>query len=67
MENQIKTQIRTEVMKIFNQEADVDDAVKNILLLFSEPVCSCRPNTGLYSETTIRCNKCHKEVKTVRT
>lgn len=31
----MKDKIRLEVMKVFNQEADVDKVVDNILLLFS--------------------------------
>jgi len=65
----MKDKIRIEVMKVFDQESDVDTVVDNILLLFgvSNSVCSCRPNTDLYCETITKCNKCHKEVKIVRT
>ena len=46
-----------------------DEADKILLDLFdvSNSVCSCRPNTDLYCKTITYCNKCHKEVKTVRT
>lgn len=66
----MKDKIRLEVMKVFGQEeGDVDTVVNNIFLLFgvSNSVCLCRPNTDLYCETITKCNKCHKEVKTVRT
>ena len=47
----------------------VDDAEQQVLDLFavSSSVCSCRPNTDLYCKTITYCNKCHKEVKVVRT
>ena len=61
----MKDKIRLEVMKVFNQDADVDTVVYNILLLFgvSDLICpSCGAETiynndlGLY-----KCNECEWE------
>lgn len=50
----MKEKIRTEVMKVFDQETDVDTAVNNILGLLNEPDCP-HDNTVLQN---IRCNVC---------
>lgn len=54
----MKEKIRKEVMKVFNQEADVDDVVDNILRLFdvSNSVC---PQCKSEDSTEVRkCLKC---------
>ena len=51
----MKEKIRTEVMKVFNQETDVDTAVDNILGLLNEPSDCPHDNTVLQN---IRCNVC---------
>ena len=50
----MKDKIRLEVMKVFDQEADVDTVVDNILLLFSvsnslpkQNACTCWKCMGL--------------------
>ena len=64
----MKEEIRKEVMKVFNQEANVDDVVDNILRLFdvsgrSEQLCSC--SSKILSNGNIQfslCRKCQEEM-----
>ena len=61
----MKEQIRLEVMKVFDQEADVDTVVDNILRLFSvvgqseqlhvENSCKCE---GKDTFNRLQCTKC---------
>lgn len=62
-----KEKIRKEVMKVFNQEANVDDVVDNILRLdvsgLSEQLCSC--SSKILSNGNIQfslCRKCQEEM-----
>ena len=64
----MKEEIRKEVMRVFNQEANVDSVVDNILRLFdvgvrSEQLCSC--SSKILSNGNIQfslCRKCQEEM-----
>ena len=64
----MKEEIRKEVMKVLNEEANVDDVVENILRLFdvsgqSEQLCSC--SSKILSNGNIQfsfCRKCQEEM-----
>ena len=58
----MKDKIRLEVMKVFNQEADVDTVVDSILLLFgvSDLFCpDCGAETSYDNDLGLyKCNEC---------
>lgn len=62
-------QLQSILTDLDNKVITKHQAYDLILVLFdvSNSVCSCRPNTDLYCKTITYCNKCHKEVKVVRT
>ena len=65
MENTIKETTRLLLQGTLTK--DEADKILLDLLDVSNSVCSCRPNTDLYTQPITSCNKCHKEVKVVRT
>ena len=62
-------QLQSILTDLDNKAITKHQAYDLILVLFdvSNSACSCRPNTDLYCKTITYCNKCHKEVKVVRT
>ena len=67
MEEDIKDTLRLFEMGLRNEE----QAVKELLNLFNVmnkelAFCECRPNTDIYTESVTKCNKCNKQVTTLR-
>ena len=59
------------LFKTILTNTEINQCTKELLNLFSVmnkelAFCECKPNTDIYTESVTKCNKCNKQVTTLR-